>query len=158
MPMELLLTQADLDRMPAALRDQLFVHLAGVHGPGEHGREAGTQLDREQATALLREVSFHPAGDSLWPLLEHLASGKGARPPTRERLMEALKEDSPQLGRHLASLDRLTAKVIGRPGVRLCAHDRTDDSYAMHAATRQLVRELLATMNASGRKEEPLWE
>ncbi len=156
--MELLLTQADLDRMPAALREQLFLYLAGVRAPAARGQESGAQLDREQAVGLLREVSFDHAGDRLRALVERLVSGDAARPPTRKRLMEALEEDSPHLARHMAALDRMTAKVTGRPGARLCAHDKSSDSYVMHAATRELVRDLLATLKASGRQEEPLWE
>lgn len=156
--MELLLTQADLDQMPAALREQLFRYLACVRAPGEPGPDAGAQLDRAQAIGLLREISFDPAGDRLRTLVERLAYGDAARPPTRKRLMEALEEDSPHLARHLASLDRMTAKVTGRPGARLCAHGKINDSYTVPAATRKLLRELLATMKASGRGEEPLWE
>ena len=156
--MELVLSQADLDGLPAALREQLFRHLAGAHVRREGGTEAGAPLDREQAIALLREISFHRAGEHLRALLARLAYGEAARPPTRARLLEALEADGRRLAHDLASLDRLVAKVTGRPGARLSDYDKATDSYAVHAATREALRDVLATMKASGRQEEPLWE
>ena len=156
--MELVLSQADLDGLPAALREQLFLHLAGTHVRREGGTEAGAQLDREQVIAVLREISFHHAGEHLRALLARLAYGEAARPPTRARLMEALEVDGPHLARDLASLDRMVTKVTGRPAERLSEYDKATDSYAVPAATRALLRDVLATMKASGKQEEPLWE
>ena len=156
--MELLLTQADLDAMPSDLREQLFSYLAGVWPAGEHHVPEVVVLTREQATAVLREVSFHRAGARLRLLLERLAYLDGSRPPSRERLIEILEEEGEHLGRYLGSLNRITAKVTGRPGARLCEHDKEADTYAVQAATRKLLRELLTTTKASGRREEPLWE
>ena len=156
--MELLLTQADLDAMPDELREQLFSYLAGTWAAGEHHVPEVVALSREQATALLREVSFHRAGARLHLLLERLAYSDAARPPARERLIEALDDEGEHLGRHLGALNRMTAKVTGRPGARLWEHHKEADTYTVPAATREQLRELLSTMKASGKREEPLWE
>lgn len=155
--MELVLTQADLDAMPAELRQELFLYLAGAGG-GALGKTEGAVLSREQAIALLREVSFHRAGARLRAVLDRLAYSDAARPPSKKRMTDALGEDSVHLGGDLATLNRMTAKVMGYPGARLCKYDRTADAYTADAATREILRELLVTMKASGKLEEPLWE
>jgi hypothetical protein len=156
--MELVLTQADLDVMPAELRLQLFTYLGRTRGPGELDHGEGELLSREQAIGLLREVSFHRAGARLRVLLERLVHDATAKPPSRKRMIEALEEDGAQLGRYLATLNRITAKVTGRPDARLCEYQKAADAYRMHAETREILRDLLVTMKASGKQEEPLWE
>jgi hypothetical protein len=156
--MELVLTQADLDAMPAGLREHLFSFLGGAWPPADDHSTEPAVLNREQATALLREISFHGAGARLHALLHRLAYADAARPPSRERLTEALEDEGGHLGRYLGSLNRMTAKVTGHPGARLCAHQKDADTYTVAPATRELLRELLATIKASGKHEEPLWE
>jgi hypothetical protein len=156
--MELVLTQADLDAMPADLRQQLFLHLVGT-GTREGGDQGESALlSREQAIALLREVSFHRAGAHLRALLDRLAYGDAAEPPSKRRLTEALDQDKPRLGRYLATLNRLTAQVTGRSGAKLFEYRKTTDTYTVRAPTRGILRELLLTMKVSGKGEEPLWE
>lgn len=156
--MELVLTQADLDAMPAELRHRLFVHLGGGGGPGELDEGEAVPLSREQAIALVREVSFHRAGVHLRVLLDRLANGGVAKPPSRKRMIEALGEDGAHLGRYLAMLNRITAKVTEHPDARLCEYQKAADAYTTHPATREILRELLVTMRASGKQEEALWE
>jgi hypothetical protein len=156
--MELLLTQADFDAMPIGLREQLFSYLGGTWAVAEHHLTVAASLTREQATALLREVSFHHAGARLLLLLDRLAYADAARPPSRERLTEVLKDEGEHLGRYLGSLNRMTAKVTGHPGARLCEHQKEADTYTVPEGTRKLLRELLAMMKASGKREEALWE
>jgi hypothetical protein len=156
--MEILLTQADLDAMPSGLREQLFSYLGKTWPAGEHQVAEAVSLTREQAIALLREVSFHHAGAHLRVLLERLAYADAGRPPTRDRLTEILKTQGEHLGLYLGFLNRITAKVTGRPGARLCDHQKDADIYTVPAATRALLRELLETLKSSGRGEEPLWE
>lgn len=156
--MELVLTQADLDAMPDGLRKQLFDYLGSTWSAGEHHPAEAAPLTREEATALLREVSFDRAGARLRLLLHRLAYADTARPPSRKRLVEALEGEGEHLGRYLGSLNRMTAKVTGHPGARLCEHERETDTYTVPAATRELIRELLTTMKELGKHEEPLWE
>ena len=98
------------------------------------------------------------AGARLRLLLDRLAYSDAARPPTRLRLAEALQEGNAHLGRDLASLNRITAKVTGRSGSRLFHYDKASDGYVVHPATREILRGLLATLKVSGKQEEPLWE
>ncbi|HQT77906.1 MAG: hypothetical protein B7Z80_20855 [Rhodospirillales bacterium 20-64-7] len=155
--MQLVLTQTDLDAMPAALREQLFSYLGGfLPGGGHHAIETA-ELTRDQAIGLLREISFHRAGARLHTLLERLAYTDAAQPPTRERLARALEADGEHLGRYLGFLNRITAKVTGRPGARLYDHSKEADAYTVPEATRAVLREVLAAMKASGEQEEPPW-
>ena len=155
--MELVLTQADLDAMPAELRQQLFVHL-GWREPGKRDEGEVVPLNREQATALLREVSFHRAGARLRLLLDQLARGDATKLPSKKRMVEALEEDGAHLGRYLAMLNRITAKVAGQPHARLCEYRKPIDAYVANAATREILQDLLVTMKASGKQEGPLWK
>lgn len=156
--MELTLMQADIDAMPRGLREQLFSFLGGNWPAGEHHLAETVSLTREQAITLLREVSFHHAGAHLRLLVERLAYADAARPPSRERLVEILENEGEHLGRYLGALNRITGKIIGRPGARLFEHHKEADTYTLPAATRDVLRELLSAMKMSGKGEEPLWE
>lgn len=156
--MELILTQVDLDTMPAELRRELFLYLGRAVRPSEAGELEGTPLDREHVIALLREVSFHRSGARLRVLLDRLAYGDAARPPSRQRMTEALEADGVHLGRYVGTLNRIAAKVTGQPGIKLCQYHHARDAYTAHPATRGMLRDVLAAIKASGEKEEPLWE
>lgn len=156
--MQIVLTQTDLDAMPTALREQLFLYLSGLAPAAGHHALETAELTRDQAVALLREISFHRAGGRLRTLLERLAYTEASRPPSRERLAKALEADGEHLGRYMGFLNRITAKVTGRPGARLYEHHRDTDSYTVPEATREILRDLLATMKASWEREEPPWE
>jgi hypothetical protein len=156
--MELVFTQADLDAMPADLRRQLFLYLVGTRATERRDKGESALLSREHAIALLREISFHHAGAHLRVLLDRLAYGDAAQPPTKKRLIEVLEEDKAHLGRYLATLNRLTAQVTGRAGAKLFEYHKMADIYTVPAATRDILRELLLTMKVSGKGEEPLWE
>jgi hypothetical protein len=155
--MELVLTQADLEAMPGRLRHELFLYLGAV-GSGEIVEAESTSLAREQAIALLRQISFYRSGSRLRVLVEYMAFADPAKPLSRKRLLDMLKEDTVHLGRYIATLNRMTAKITTRPGTRLCRYDKVTDSYIVHPATRDTIRDLLTTMKASGVREEPLWE
>lgn len=156
--MELLLTQADFEAMPGRLRQELFLYLGGAVGSGEIVEAESTSLAREEGIALLRQVSFHESGARLRVLLERMAYADPTKPLSKTRLLEILKEDAAHLGRYIATLNRMTAKVTGRPSARLCHYHKASDTYTVQVATRDLLRELLTTMKASGIREEPLWE
>ena len=144
--------------MPSGLREQLFGFLAGSWPTGEHHLAETVSLTREQAIALLREISFHHAGARLRLLLARLAYADAARPPTRQRLVEILESEGEHLGRYLGALNRTTAKIVGRPGARLFEHHKEVDTYSVPAVSREVLRELLTTMKVPGTGEEPLWE
>jgi hypothetical protein len=157
--MELLLTQADLAAMPGRLRRDLFLYLGGAVASGEIAEaDSTTSLTREEGIGLLRQVSFHQSGAHLRVLLERMAFAEQAKPLSKKRLLEIVKEDSIHLGRYIASLNRMTGKIVGHPGAKLCRYDKATETYAVHVATRNMLRELLTTMKASGTQEEPLWE
>ena len=155
--MKLVLTQDDLDAMPRELHEQLFDYLRAPSAGERHPAEA-IPLTREQVIALLREVSFHRSGSRLLPLLDRLAYGEAAKPPSRDRLSQVLDEEGEHLGRYIATLNRMARKVTGRPQARLCERQADGDTYAVPAATRALLRELLTRLHQSPEHEEPLWE
>lgn len=157
--MQLLLTEKDLDRMPPELRQGLLLYLAGTPQPPPAAGVQATPLGRAQATALLREISFHRDGRALRALLKRLAYGEDREAPPRRRLAEALPKAAPALlARHLATLNRLTARIAKARSARLWRQRRADGAYTVHPATRQALRELLPVLARSGKAEEPLWE
>ena len=156
--MQLVLTEKDLDRMPLELRQGLLLYLAGTPPASAAGAQASA-LARPQVTALLRDVSFHRDGKALHARLKRLAYGEESEAPSRRRLAEAVPKAAPQrLARHLATLNRLTARAAKTRGARLWRQRRADGAYAVHPATRQALRELIPLLARSGKAEEPLWE
>ena len=155
--MELVLTDDDLERMPAELRHQLFLYLGGTLGSDEGDKAAGALLTRQQAIAVLREVSFHRDGDCLGTLLHRLAYNDTAKPPSRKRLIAVLGDNGARLGRYVATLNRMGTKATGHKGIKLCQYHPENDTYTAHAATRRILRDLLAVTKASGKNEEPPW-
>jgi hypothetical protein len=155
--MQLVLTEADLERMPAALRHQIFLYLGRTLGPDECDTTEGAPLTRQQAIAVLREVSFHRSGACLRVLLDRLSYGDAAKPPSQKRLTTALGENGAHLGQHVGTLNRIAAKAAGRPSLKLCQYHEESDAYTAHPATRAVLRDLLAVIKASGKNEEPPW-
>jgi len=155
--MELVLSEADLERMPAELRHQLFLYLGRTMGPDEGDKAEGAPLTRQHVIAVLREVSFHRSGACLRVLLDRLSYSDAAKPPSKKRLTTALGENGAHLSRYVAALNRIAAKVTGHPGLKLCQYHEANDAYTAHAATRGVLQDLLAAIKASGKNEEPLW-
>jgi hypothetical protein len=158
--MELRLTQSDLDAMPAALRRDLFNYLqAHCVPPSEAAADTGSALGRREMAALLREISFDRLGAKLRKLLPDLAYVEGAKPPNREKLAHALPAaERAQVGRYVATLNRLAARAAKRPDIQLCRYDRSGAAYRVHPATRQALRDLLPRLEHAGEHEEPLFE
>lgn len=156
--MELRLSRSDLEAMPDDLRHRLLAYLESGDGAAASA-VPDAPLDKQQVTALLREISFHRHGRSLRALLDRLAYDDRTNPPNRRKLAEALpRADRPQLGRYVALLNRLAAKATKRRKLRLCRFQRDEDSYSVHPATRRWLRQLLPAIERAGQQEEPLWE
>jgi hypothetical protein len=157
--MQLVLTEVDLAKMPSDLRRDLLQFLGGTSGAPVGAEPGTTALSQTQATALLREVSFHRDGKALRSLIRPLAYRDDAEPPARQLLIDTLPEEArAAVGRHLATLNRLTARVLKRRDAKLWRHRRADDAYAVHPVTRKALRDLLPVLARSGKSEEPLWE
>jgi len=157
--MELRLTQSDLDAMPEALRRDLFNYLqVRCAQPGEAASDTGSSLGPAEVEALLREVSFHRLGTTLRKLLADLAYDEGAKPPTREKLAQALPPaDRAQVGRYIAALNRLAVRAAKRSDVQLCLYHRRESAYTVHPLTRKALRDILPRIEHAGEHEEPLW-
>lgn len=154
---ELKLTRAALDAMPAGLRHQLLAYLEGLARPTQ-GEAAASRLERPQLAALLREISFHKLGRSLRALLDRLAYDDEASAPSRQKLAAALPaSDRPRLGRYVAVLNRLAARAAKKPDLQLCCFQRSKGIYTADPATRRLLRDLLPGIERAGENEEPLW-
>ncbi len=158
--MELRLTQLDLDAMPAALRRDLFNYLqVRCAQPSEPSDDTGSSLGRREVAALLREISFDRLGTKLRKLLPGLAYDEGAKPPTREKLAQALPPaERAQVARYIAALNRLAVRAAKRSDVHLCLYHRRGSAYTVHPLTRQALRDLLPQIEHAGEHEEPLWE
>lgn len=157
--MQLILSDTDFEKMPPELRQGLLRYLAGEPRPKPSTEPQATPLSRTQATALLREASFHADGKVLHVLLKRLAYGEESEAPQRRRLAEALPSAARRhLARHLATLNRLTARAAKQRGAKLWLYRRAADAYAVHPATRQALRDLIPVLARSGKAEEPLWE
>ncbi len=157
--MQLVLSEADLDRMPPQLRQGLLQHLFGTaeRAGGEASR--ATPLARAQATSLWREASFHRDGKALHALLKRFVYAEESDAPQRKRLAASLPSAARrQLARHLATLNRLAAHAARKRGAKLWLYRRAADRYDIHPATRQALRELIPVLERSGDGEEPLWE
>ena len=166
--MTLTLTRSDLDAMPARLRRQLLLYLDGR--PRSQGRQprsrqategtvAASPLGRREVAALLRDVSFHRLGKPLRALLDRLAYDDAGSPPTRRMLASALPAgERDRLGRYVAMLNRLAAKMVKQSGSPVCCFTRGTDSYTLHPTTRRWMRDLLPGIEHAGNQQEPLWE
>ena len=154
---ELKLTRADLEAMPAGLRHQLLAYLERLARP-EASETAAARLERQHVATLLREISFHKLGRSLRALLDSLTYDDDASAPSRQKLAEALPaSDRPRLGRYVAVLNRIAAKAAKEPGLQVCSFQRSKGIYTAHPGTRKLLRDLLPGIERAGENEEPLW-
>jgi hypothetical protein len=166
--MELTLTRSDLDAMPKELRHQLLLYLEGrLQSRGRRqgraqtveSRAGAAALERTEVAALLRDISFHRLGRPLRALLDRLSSDEAGALLTRERLAAALpKGKQAQLGRYVATLNRIAAKAAQQSGLRLCSFVRGTGAYQVHPTTRRWLRDLLPGIERAGEHEEPLWE
>lgn len=157
--MQLILSQSDLEKMPPELRRDLMHYVSAAGAAAEGGEAETTALGRAQLTALLREASFHRDGKLLNALLKRLAYPAESEPPTRQRLAQALPAAAQaKLRQHLATVNRLTARVAKRRDARLWQHERKTDCFVVHPATRKALRDLLPSLARAGKSEEPLWE
>jgi hypothetical protein len=91
--------------------------------------------------------------------VEKLAYDEGGKPPTGVQLAKALPPAKRgQIGRYVATLNRLCAHAAKRADARLCHHHRTEGTYTAHSTTRRTLREVLPQIEHAGEHEEPLWE
>jgi hypothetical protein len=171
--MQLTLTASDLAAMPTALRQELIDYLAtrrkGVakaparaQGRGSRETSAGPYeglavLDRSQAIALLRAVSFGAEERGVHDLIEALAYGEEAQAPGSAHLAQTLElEDSRHLQRLLAAIRRRLRSVT-RDVLPLVRYSRPSRTYIVHPRTRASLREVFAEMVRPEAGSEPPW-
>jgi hypothetical protein len=168
--MQLILNESDLAAMPSSLRQDLLAYLAtrrkaSPSSPARRRRadaesarfEGLAVLDRGQAIALVRNVSFGRPLKGLHDLLEAFSYEKDGEAPGHERLARLLKVDDPRhLRRYFDAIKRLLKPVThaAAPLARYSRHSRT---YVVHPITRASLREVFAQLARSGEGEEPLW-
>jgi len=167
--MQLTLTESDLAAMPTALRQDLLAYLATRRKavPAGARRRRGdiaavvyeglAVLDRSQAIALVREVSFGRELKGVHDLLEALSYETDGDAPGRDRLARLLQlDDARHLRRYFAAVKRLLGRLThdAAPLMRYSRHTR---SYLVHPITRANLREVFARLARSGEGEEPLW-
>jgi hypothetical protein len=169
MAMQLILTASDLAAMPTALRQDLLTYLGTRRKvmPISAGRRrveaespvyAGLAiLRREEAVALVRNVSFGRALKGLHDLLEAFAYKKDSDAPGHERLTRLLKLDDPRhLRRYFDTIKRLLKGVM-HDGAPLTRYSRRTGAYLVHPITRASLRNVFAQLASSGEGEEPPW-
>jgi hypothetical protein len=168
--MQVILTATDLAAMPTALRQDLLAYLAtrrkrtapsGARrrrGDGESATFDGlATLNRDQAVALVRNVSFGRELKGLHDLLEALAYDADGKAPGPERLAHLLKlDDRRHLRRYFEAIKRLLKPVI-HDAVPLARYSRRTGTYLVHPVTRASLREVFAQLARSGEGEEPPW-
>jgi hypothetical protein len=157
--MQLTLSEADFERMSPELRRSLLNYIGGAERPKLAIVPQPAPLDRSQATALLREISFHRDGKVLHAMVRRLAYKNETEPPTRHQLADALPSEAKErLPRHLAALNRIAGRLAKPRGAKLWRYRRAADAYVVHPATRKALRDLIPVLARSGKSEEPLWE
>ncbi len=168
--MQVILTAADLAAMPTALRQDLLDYLATRRKPGaprSAGRRLGEAqsagyeglavLDRSQATALVRAMSFGHELKGLHDLLEALAYQAEAEAPGPERLAHVLKlDDRRHLRRYFVAIKRLLCREA-HDALPLARYSRRTGAYLVHPITRASLREVFEQLARSGEGEEPPW-
>jgi hypothetical protein len=168
--MQVILTTSDLAAMPTALRQDLLAYLAARRKRGAPGafkpRHAAAEsdvfdglavLNRDQAVALVRNVSFGHKLKGLHDLLEALAYEKEGDAPKPEGLARLLKLDDRQdLRRYLTALKRVLKQVTGDIAP-ITRYSRRTGAYLVHPVTRASLCEVFAQLAQSGLGEEPPW-
>jgi hypothetical protein len=168
--MQVILTATDLAAMPTALRQDLLAYLATRRkgaAPSSARRQRGDSesatfdglavLDRGQAVALVRNVSFGRELRGLHQLLEALAYQADGEAPGPERLARLLKlDDRRHLRRYFDAIKRLLKQVTDDT-VPLARYSRRTGGYLVHPTTRASLREVFAQLAGSGEGEEPPW-
>lgn len=167
--MQVILTATDLAAMPTALRQDLLAYLAtrkpaapsGARRRRADGESATfvdlAMLDRGQAVALVRNVSFGRELKGLHDLLEALAYDTDGEAPGPERLARLLKlDDRRHLRRYFEAIKRLLKPVI-HDAAPLARYSRRTGTYLVHPITRASLREVFAQLARSGEGEEPPW-
>lgn len=168
--MQLTLTASDLAAMPTALRQDLLAYLAtrrkalpagarkrrGDDTAGV-GYEGLAVLDRDEAIALVREVSFGRELKGLHDLLEALSYEADGDAPGRDRLARLLSlDDTRHLRRYFEAVKRLLRRLT-HDAAPLTRYSRRTGTYLVHPITRANLREVFAQLARSGEGEEPLW-
>ena len=168
--MQVTVTASDFAAMPTALRQDLLAYLAsrrkpsvpGQIGPRREAGEGGTfdglaVLDREQAIALVRNVSFGHKLKGLHDLLEALSYEKDADAPDFQRLAHLLKlDDVRRLRRYFGAIRRLL-KQVTRDVAPIMRYSRRTGTYLVHPITRANLRDVFSRLAQSGEGEEPPW-
>jgi len=114
-------------------------------------------LDRDQAIALVRNVSFGRKLQGLHDLLEALAYEKDGNAPSPESLARLLKlDDVRHLRRYFDTIRRLL-KQVTRDVAPIMRYSRRTETYLVHPITRTSLREVFAQLARSGEGEEPPW-
>jgi hypothetical protein len=168
-PMQVILTATDLAAMPTALRQDLLAYLAtrrkraAPSGARRRGDVESAKfddlavLDRGQAVALVRNVSFGRELKGLHDLLEALAYQTDGEAPGPERIARLLKLDARRhLRRYFDATKRLLKQVTSET-VPLARYSRRSGTYLVHPTTRASLREVFAQLARSGEGEEPPW-
>lgn len=167
--MQVTLTASDLAAMPTALRQDLLAYLATRRKPAPRGiaRRGATGesaifdglavLDRGQAIALVRNVSFGHELKGLHDLLAALSYEKDADAPGPEHLARLLKLDDPRrLRRYFDAIKRLLKQVV-HDAAPITRYSRRSGTYLVHPITRASLREVFTQLARSGEGEEPPW-
>src|SRR5690242_1763683 len=164
--MRLVLTTADLDRMPPSLRRSLMGWLVSPQretGPSAETAGAAAEgdaavLDWQQAVALVRNVSFGRRTRPLHDLLEAL-SAAGTDGISGESLRTRLRlKDAGQVRRLIDWATQLVQLVTHDDRARLATHSPIPDAYSLHPVTCDNLRGIFARLARSGPGEAPLWE
>jgi hypothetical protein len=168
--MQLILTESDLAAMPSSLRQDLLEYLTTRRKVSPSGaarrRRADAEsasfeglavLDRGQAIALVRSVSFGRPLKGLHDLLEAFSYEKDGEAPGPERLARLLKVDDPgHLRRYFDAIKRLL-KQVTHDTMPLARYSRRTGTYSVHPVSRASLREVFDQLARSGEGEEPLW-
>jgi hypothetical protein len=164
---QIILTTTDLETMPASLRRELLLFLAGSPSAAAGEAPAAERtlpakqlaiLDQRQAIALIRSVSFGSSVRILRELLEALAYEKDSDAPAPAQLIKVLRlKDERQLQGHLNALARLVELATHDPSARLARHSRRKGVYVVEPLTREILRKEFSRLAQTGEGEEPLW-
>jgi hypothetical protein len=140
-----------------------MMHLVSRRAGGEPsatppGADGLTVLDRRQAIALVRNVSFGRRNRPVHDLLEAL-SAAGTEGIAGESLRTRLRlKDARQVRRLIDWATQLVQLVTHDERARLAQHSSDADVYSLHPITRENLHAIFARLGRSARGEAPLWE